>query len=85
MKVIVDYTATPLSMLPHQMGGAYWLSNVTFTHVFMMVAVYLYVSFYDENKGDKFDASTLWKVAAALTTTSALVFGYVRVTERSVG
>ncbi|GMI32738.1 hypothetical protein TeGR_g2801 [Tetraparma gracilis] len=48
------------------------------THVFMMAAVHLYVTFCDESEGDdnKIDASTLWKGAAALTTTWALVFGF---------
>ncbi|GMI37485.1 hypothetical protein TeGR_g5057, partial [Tetraparma gracilis] len=76
-KFVTDFTASPAFALPAFFGGAYWLSNLVFAHVFMMMAVYLYVKFCDESEGDnKIDAATLWKCAAALTTTWALVFGF---------
>ncbi|GMI22453.1 hypothetical protein TeGR_g9139 [Tetraparma gracilis] len=78
VKVVADYTRSPLFAQPPFHGGAYWLGNLAFTQVTMMGAVHIYNEFYDESRGlgDKTKASVLWTCAAALTTTWALAFGY---------
>ena len=73
-KLIGDFTGSPLMMLPHFLGGAYWLCSLCSTQIIMMVSVHFYNRQYDHPDGPaaKIAPATLWKLAAALTTTWVL-------------
>ncbi|GMI21069.1 hypothetical protein TeGR_g6741 [Tetraparma gracilis] len=65
MKIVIDFTGSPLFRLPLNGGGAYWLFSLAASQVSVFAAVHLYNES-DDVGSRKIDATSLWTGAGAL-------------------
>jgi hypothetical protein len=77
LKVIGDFSGSPVVRLPLLLGGSYYIFNLMSAQASVLIAVYLYnVEMADVIDTDKMAASTLWMMAITLVVAWCIVMAF---------
>ncbi|GMI30077.1 hypothetical protein TeGR_g6475 [Tetraparma gracilis] len=76
LKVVADFTGTPLLRIPLIGGGSYWLFNLLMSQASVFVCVHLYLEYAPEGGVEKVRSRTLWTGASCLSAAWFVTFLY---------